>query len=302
MFFQACRGSQDSLASSNQSVCMDITEDIPQNSDIQEMNVINFDVPDVNCRQNVCPSVYINTNYKLSTACSENQSILKGGVSLVPYEIESDELSDSPHAEPVNEDVLKDRNEIDYSNSEPGELAKDRLLSDIEKMNETRKRKKIADPAEWKRLKNKQLRMEGKEYLGYRKKKGEKIVHDTIRREREMGMACNSARCNKSKNKNCFKFKEETRKNIFKKFWNEMNWAQRKVVISSNVFKGKKARGEETSRRQSTYTYFLNNGEEQLQVCRKMFVNTLDIGYKTIQEWVSKSSYGMGTDIVQKDR
>ncbi|CAH1980887.1 unnamed protein product [Acanthoscelides obtectus] len=87
MFFQACRGSQDSLASSNQSVCMDITEDIPQNSDIQEMNVINFDVPDVNCRQNVCPSVYINTNYKLSTACSENQSILKGGVSLVPYEI-----------------------------------------------------------------------------------------------------------------------------------------------------------------------------------------------------------------------
>ncbi|CAH2012025.1 unnamed protein product [Acanthoscelides obtectus] len=169
-------------------------------------------------------------------------------------------------------------------------------------MNETRKRKKIADPAEWKRLKNKQLRMEGKEYLGYRKKKGEKIVHDTIRREREMEMACNSARCNKSKNKNCFKFKEETRKNIFKKFWNEMNWAQRKVFISSNVFKGKKARGEQTSRRQSTYTYFLNNGEEQLQVCRKMFVNTLDIGYKTIQEWVSKSSYGMGTDIVQKDR
>ncbi|CAH1979378.1 unnamed protein product [Acanthoscelides obtectus] len=41
---------------------MDITEDIPQNSDIQEMNVINFDVPDVNYRQNVCPSVYINTN------------------------------------------------------------------------------------------------------------------------------------------------------------------------------------------------------------------------------------------------
>nr|CAH7717062.1 unnamed protein product [Callosobruchus chinensis] len=47
--------------------------------------------------------------------------------------------------------------------------------------------------------------------------------------------------------------------------------------------------------------YFLNNGEERLQICRQMFINTYYLGYKTIQEWVSKSSYGMGVDSVQNN-
>lgn len=49
-----------------------------------------------------------------------------------------------------------------------------------------------------------------------------------------------------------------------------------------------------------TYSHYLNDGTEKLQVCRRMFINTLDIGYKTIQYWVDGSSYGMSQGTLEK--
>lgn len=122
------------------------------------------------------------------------------------------------------------------------------------------------------------------------------MKHNAEREERKIKPTCTSIVCRKSQKRNCSKFTEEIRKNMFDKFWKEMDWSQRKVFVCSNVTKGYTSRGKEESRRQGTYSNFLNTGNYRLQVCRQMFINTLNIGYKTIQDWVSKSSYGMASE------
>lgn len=60
-----------------------------------------------------------------------------------------------------------------------------------------------------------------------------------------------------------------------------MTWDQREVYIASHVFKNltlKKPRALTKSR--------LNDGNDNLQSGRTMFLKTPDIGCKTIQYWV----------------
>lgn len=113
--------------------------------------------------------------------------------------------------------------------------------------------------------------------MEYSKHKYEKIKHNVQRRERKIKPTCNSNVCRKAKKRNCSKFSEASREFVFKKFWRELDWPQRKIFVASNVIKGNTARGKEESRRQGTYTYFLNSGEERLQVCRLMFINTFGL-------------------------
>ncbi|CAG9764698.1 unnamed protein product [Ceutorhynchus assimilis] len=158
-------------------------------------------------------------------------------------------------------------------------------IGNQEENNKARKRRLVANSEEWKRNKNKKLRLEGKPFLGFSKKKGEKMKQDSQRVERRLKETCKSTKCKKSTKRFCLQFTEETRQQISSKFCNETDWGQRKVFVSSNVIKQNTARGREASRRQGTYLYYLNSGDKRLQVCRQMFINTLDLGYKTIQDW-----------------
>nr|CAH7717061.1 unnamed protein product [Callosobruchus chinensis] len=114
----------------------------------------------------------------------------------------SDEDNGSSDIESTQTPKFEDLNRTQYN----------RLLADAEEMSRGRKRKKIADPSEWKRLKNKKLGMIGKEYLGYRKK-GEKIINDMMRKVYEEFCKENEETAN---------LKPLNRK-IFKKIFNEKN-------------------------------------------------------------------------------
>lgn len=212
----------------------------------------------------------------------------------VPYEIEGNEDSgDSDKSYKPTDESNTDSNIQAVEESVPIPAIENEA-NDEEDINKARKKKRKADENDWIRTKNKKLRMEGKAYTGFSKEEG-KIKQNYPRQERRLQETCSSV-CKGSKKRFCSKFSEECRNDIFQKFWQEMSWEQRKVFVSSNVLKQTTRRpSTESSRRQGTFVYFLNNGTEKLQVCRKMFINTLSLGYKTVQEWVNKGSYGMAT-------
>lgn len=165
-------------------------------------------------------------------------------------------------------------------------------------LDEGRKRRKNAKPSEWAKNKAKEKRMKGEEYLGYRRPRGESVKHDTIRSARELGAACNSDFCRKSKLRGCFQFTEDTRKQIHSNFWKKLNWDQRKIFVTNLVTRSTTNRKtvKNESRRTGTLQYFLPltvTGDEKVQVCRDMFLNTLSLGAFTVQSWVKKAEFGM---------
>lgn len=167
-------------------------------------------------------------------------------------------------------------------------------------MSEGRRRRKKADPEQWKKNLNKRLRMEGKAYLGYDAPKGEKIQHNKNRPERSMGPPCTSDFCKKSAVRRCDEFTENNRNHIFESFWKTMDWSQRKIYVGNNVTVVGKKRVTTSgpSRRGGTLKYYLpltreDNTSERIPVCRKMFVNTLCLGTFTVQSWAKKSRSGI---------
>lgn len=181
------------------------------------------------------------------------------------------------------------------SNSSPGLLLDEPSTSSgifHGNLNEGRKRQAKGDPNNWKKLKNKKLRMLGEEYLGYTKPKNRKLIQDKVRPARKLGDRCNSQLCKKSKVRNCEKFNDEKRQEIHNSFWKNMNWDQRKVYIVGLVNRKGTTRktSNQGSRREGTFDYFLPiNQGQNLQVCRTTFLNTLCLGSYTVQSWVKKS-------------
>lgn len=205
---------------------------------------------------------------------------------------------DDSEYEPPNHNAV--RSESDSNEDQP------RRLDDINEspvhfgdMNEGQRRQRKAQPETWKKNLSKQLRMEGKEYNGYERPRGEK-VRNIIRRPRALGPRCVSDFCTKSKIRSCADISEEDRQSIFQKFWTEMDWHQRKVYVANNVtFQGKARQTSENSRRSGTYVYFLpihnptENTSIKKRVCREMFLQTLCLGSFSVQNWAKKGRCGM---------
>ncbi|KAK5647883.1 hypothetical protein RI129_002775 [Pyrocoelia pectoralis] len=193
--------------------------------------------------------------------------------------------------EPTSENSKDEDENKSVNNQDNGEILED--VDNVE-INVGRTRRLKSNEKEWKRTKNKKLRMEGKSYLGF-SRLGDKILQNKNRLARCIKPTCDSTFCRKSKMRHCETFLETTRQQIFREFWECMNWDQRKVFVCSNVIKAPTFRktANENSRRKGSYSYSLNNNTKTLKVCRKMFLNTLDLGYKTVQEWVNNGSYGM---------
>nr|CAH7729979.1 unnamed protein product [Callosobruchus chinensis] len=99
--------------------------------------------------------------------------------------------------------------------------------------------------------------MRGKTYTGFRRPKQQKrTFQDVERNERILGPTCSSEVCKKSSKRRCHEITEASRREIFKAFWNDLDWEQRKVYVSNMVSKREKMRATKSdndpSRRSSS--------------------------------------------------
>ena len=97
-----------------------------------------------------------------------------------------------------------------------------------------------------------------------------------------------SAACVRSTKHHCSTIEEADREIIFKRFWENMNWEEKRMYVSGLVddIPVQRRRGSENSRRSSTFVFFLRVNGQRLRVCRSMFLATLGIGAWSAQNWV----------------
>lgn len=99
--------------------------------------------------------------------------------------------------------------------------------------------------------------------------------------QKKIKRICNSDMCKKYRKRFCYEVTEEERVVQHESFWNDMDWEQRKVFVSSLVdchVATRKRTQENNSRRSTTLIYHLKNGGTRRQVCKKTFLNTFDLG------------------------
>ncbi|VEN44965.1 unnamed protein product, partial [Callosobruchus maculatus] len=156
------------------------------------------------------------------------------------------------------------------------------------------KRKKKPEKASWFREQNKKRRMEGKPYMGFGRDETGKACQQEERGARIMGPKCTSNKCAKYRNRYCALITEEERNKVFKIFWEQLSWDQKKIYISSLVEKVETKRPRvESSRKSNTYKYFLKIENTKKQVCKKMFLGTLGIREWMVHNWCTKGVAGM---------
>lgn len=134
-------------------------------------------------------------------------------------------------------------------------------------------RKRIKNPNTWKKNVLKQKVNSGQEYKNKRNK--------TVRK-REMKMAC-SEKCYK---KCRTKISEDQRLKLFERFWSLDSHSKKSIFLSKWVTRipKKRVKNQAESRRKSSLQYSLPlSSNETLPVCKKMFLNTLDI----TDQWVN---------------
>nr|CAI5833692.1 unnamed protein product [Callosobruchus analis] len=127
-----------------------------------------------------------------------------------------------------------------------------------------KKKKQNTQKEEWSREKAKIRRMNRMSYIGYTRDRKGKVFHNKERENRVMEPRCQSNKCMKYKNRFCINMKKDI---------------ERKFV--------------ETSRRSSTYNYFLKIGHENKQVCKSMFLSTLGLNEWMVANWCSTAVNGM---------
>lgn len=166
-----------------------------------------------------------------------------------------------------------------------------------------RRRKKQID--EWSRQKTKQRRMKGQKYLGYTRNKDGNVFQNKERDARILGPTCSSSKCLKYKTRFCSTINEAQREALFKKFWDEMSWDQKKVyVVSLMEVKPTGRKYVENSRRSTTYNYYLKMENEKKQVCKKMFLATLGLKEWMVTNWCLNTDNGIvpSADVLNTSR
>ncbi|KAK6167866.1 hypothetical protein SNE40_021797 [Patella caerulea] len=217
-------------------------------------------------------------------------------------------------------DILNDNSEdLDYDNSDQDPdykisdnedsstdsdvdnapaLILDEIPIDHEEVVDTgpqRKKRRISI-GDWQKNIQKRRRMKGKSYKGLKKQADDgKWVYCVDKKERLLTPRGCPKKCDSSKIKSCSKFSEEERQEIFSRFWDRLDWNQRKVYVNSLVQSGAVGRKttEGNSRRNVSHEYFLRKNGERLGVCKNMFLSTLGIGEKTVYGWLKDAPNGI---------
>ena len=151
---------------------------------------------------------------------------------------------------------------------------------------------------EWKRNSNQAKRMRGESYTGFAKDNTGKYKQSVTKIPRMLAPPCGCKLSKSGKILKCALFTEENRKEIFKNFWSNMSWDERKVFVANNVeqvTKKRKRTDAETSRRSMSYTYYLKLDDCRSRVCKEMFLATLNLGEWSVKSWLQNSSEGMST-------
>lgn len=150
----------------------------------------------------------------------------------------------------------------------------------------------------WEKNKNKILRMKGEKYKGLKRNNEGKYNFSESKSARQMGQRCNSAFCKKNSNKRkCYFIEDKDRELLFTSFWKDMSWGERRTYVASlcHLIQPKVNKtGTNSSRRSGTIEYFLKQNNELLQVCKKMFLQTLGLNEWSVRNWVSNSAFGTG--------
>ncbi|XP_063392025.1 adenylyltransferase and sulfurtransferase MOCS3 [Cydia fagiglandana] len=156
------------------------------------------------------------------------------------------------------------------------------------------KKKADAKIKSQRRKEEKEKRMSGQSYYGFRRDRDRaKWVQDVLKQERKMGPACSSPFCKKGMARKCPSFSEDVRMKIFDYFWNELDWAGKKNFVRSLVdnIPAKRRRLKhkgEISRKGDSKLYHLVYNDQKLPVCRTTFLNTLGVKEAMIRCWLVK--------------
>jgi len=136
--------------------------------------------------------------------------------------------------------------------------------------------------------------MKGEAYIGFCRI-GNVVQQNIFRSKRSLLDTCSSSVCLKSKNRFCSSFTEEQRQNIFDHFLNASREEKETFVLGTVlVTEVKRKTTEENTRRSKTYNYHLRYKDSlPVQVCKKMFLNTLCLKEWMVLNWVKKSEHGI---------
>lgn len=157
-----------------------------------------------------------------------------------------------------------------------GEIASDRTLENIQNSSDSdrentrqcgTKRKKKENRREVRRIK----KVKGEAYIGHRNiPKLKKAVKQN---------PCET-RCPNE----CNEFTEDDRKSIFESYWSLNHQRQRDFLLNYiDVHEIKRRRVKSESRRSLTRQYYLPKQQEKFKVCRRFFLNTLDVTDKLLR-------------------
>lgn len=245
------------------------------------------------------PSFQIN-NVEASLEQSSDQSVANSSTNPVIPEENIIIISDPDYDATMESDNAESSEESldeDISDQEPQEQISGED-SDLEGQpaseNETKKRKGYN-----KRAINKRLRLTGKSYLGFTKPKNQKNTFQNKKRdERKIKERCKCPNKEQVKNatRKCSLISDQDRKKVFKKFWDDMTWEQRKVFVVNTVrvcYTKRPSKKIETSRRSQTLSYSFVINNQSIPVCKKMYLNTLSIGEWSVRSWTMKYENGM---------
>ncbi|KAG5277858.1 hypothetical protein AALO_G00092150 [Alosa alosa] len=193
------------------------------------------------------------------------------------------ECSSETFQAPVEIEVKKEEEEHLLENA-PAEAEDDTegdLLAEDETPPRTRQKKESK-----KKLVNKERRMKGKSYTG--KHRNEELLKEP----RLIGPRCTSVACEKSSKHHCSEITEADRDKIFKNFWENMTWEEKRMYVCSlvDVVAVQRRTGSDTSRRSSTLVFFLKVREGQrMRVCKSLFLSTIGIGEWSALNWVKET-------------
>nr|XP_046229038.1 zinc finger protein 135-like isoform X2 [Scatophagus argus] len=135
------------------------------------------------------------------------------------------------------------------------------------------RQRKRPNPETWKANVQKRRRMKGQSYLGRKNK-------ETVLKEaRQMGMPCQSVVCQKSSKLNCRQIDESKRGEIFKYFWEKLDWKERKIYVKSLVelsnVKRQRTAAEES--RRSACRHFLPSRVEETLGEKKLLISSSSV-------------------------
>lgn len=171
-----------------------------------------------------------------------------------------------------------------------------------------KRRKGQINRKEWKRQKNAELRLQGKDYVGFTKNEEGRYQQTKQKKERSILPRCNGHQTKRTlkggprQSFDCATITEAMRHLIFSSFWKLSSWEAKKVFVAGCVVqthpKYRRSNVDaDDSRKNVSFKYYLVineglNNKVKKCVCKKMFLNTLCIGEKAMRLWILDGDKG----------